>query len=162
MRRGIYNETVQLAWMMRFPDGLGRAARSQALVQPHQLPGTLVDWLQLDRGSLGAGDTDSLLAVLRGEVDVLADRVLMVSSHDRAIRTPAWHLRQPLAGAAELYAKPSDRWEVNEVSKILPDVVTALRQALDEMEVAGPMAAAGSPPRTVDERSRLTERGTTC
>ncbi len=25
----LYNETVQLAWMMRFPDGLGRAGRSQ-------------------------------------------------------------------------------------------------------------------------------------
>ncbi len=75
---------------------------------------------------------------MRGEVDALADRVLLVSKHDRAIRTPAWHLRQPRTGAAELYAKPSDRWEVNEVSKILPDIVAGLQQALDELESAGP------------------------
>jgi hypothetical protein len=30
----------------------------------------------------------------------------------------------------ELYAKPSDRWEVNEVAKLLPDVVAALQSVL--------------------------------
>src|SRR5690606_16341857 len=45
----LYNEIAQLVFMLRFPDGLGRLARSQSLVQPADLPGTFVDWLGLDR-----------------------------------------------------------------------------------------------------------------
>ncbi len=134
----LYNETVQIPWLMRFPDGLGQLARSQALIQPADLSGTLLEWLDLDRGTLDQGRASSLLPVIRGDVEALRDRALLVSHHDRAIRTPAWHLRQPLAGAAELYAKPSDRWEVIEVANLLPDIVIGLQTALAEMERAGP------------------------
>ncbi|MEX2113181.1 MAG: sulfatase-like hydrolase/transferase, partial [Pirellulales bacterium] len=36
----LYNETVQIPWLLRFPDGLGCMARSQSLVVPCDLPGT--------------------------------------------------------------------------------------------------------------------------
>jgi hypothetical protein len=137
----LYGELAQLVWMMRFPDRSGALARSQALVQPFHLPGTLLEWLELDQAQLASGDAPSLLPLVRGEADALGDRVLMISHHERAIRTPAWHLRRPESGPPELYTKPSDRWEVNEVSKILPDVVVGLQQALDELLAAGPSAA---------------------
>jgi hypothetical protein len=92
----------------------------------------------LDRSRLGAGDASSLHPLVRGEVDALRDRLLMVGPHDRAIRTSAWHLRQPLTGAAELYAKPSDRWEVNEVANLLPAVAEGLQAALDEIAARTP------------------------
>jgi hypothetical protein len=41
-------------------------------------------------------------------------------------------LRQPITGAAELYAKPSDRWEVNEVAKLLPEVAAGLAAVLSD------------------------------
>jgi hypothetical protein len=134
---GLYNETVQLVWLMRFPDQLGKLARSQALAQPADLPGTLLEWLGVDRGRLGAGRASSLLGIIDGNLELLRDRAFMLSLHDRAIRTPAWHLRQPIAGAPELYAKPGDRWEVNEVAKLLPDIVVGLEAALDEFEQTG-------------------------
>jgi hypothetical protein len=134
----LYNELTQLVWMMRFPDASGKLARTQALVQPSDLAGALLDWLGLDRGAFAANTASSLLGLVRGEADALRERLLLVGPHDRAVRTPAWHLRQPLTGAAELYAKPSDRWEVNEVANLLPDITSGLHAALDEMSQAGP------------------------
>ncbi len=134
----LYNETVQIPWLMRFPDGLGKLARSQALVQPADLPGTLLDWLDIDRSRFGTPHASSLLGIIRGEAEAIRDRAWIVSRHEQALRTPAWLLRQPIAGAAELYAKPSDRWEVNEVANRLSDVVAGLQAALAEMQQAGP------------------------
>ncbi len=140
----MYNETTQLVWTMRFPDELGKLTRTQALAQPSDLPGTLLDWLELDVGQLGHGTASSLLSLIRGSLDFVRDRLLMVGRHDRALRTPAWHLRQPLTGAAELYAKPSDRWEVNEVANLLPDIVLGMQAALEEVQQSGPAADAAS------------------
>jgi len=133
----LYNELVQVPWLMRFPDGLGKLCRSQALALPQDLPGTLLDWLAIDRGGLGAGRATSLLEVVSGDRELLRDRALLISGHDRAIRTPGWYLRRPDSGPAELYSKPSDRWEVNEVAKLLPEVTAGLQDALTELEQAG-------------------------
>lgn len=133
----LYNELVQVPWLMRFPDGLGKLCRSQALALPQDLPGTLLDWLEIDRGGLGAGRATSLLEVVCGNREMLRDRALLISRHDRAIRTPGWYLRRPDNDLAELYSKPSDRWEVNEVAKLLPEVTAGLQDALTELEQAG-------------------------
>jgi hypothetical protein len=134
----LYNEITQLAWLMRFPDSTGKLDRSQSLVQPADLPGTLLEWLGLDRRELANGHASSLLGVIDGRQDALRDCVALLSRQDRAIRTPAWLLRQPDSGSAELYAKPGDRWEVCEVSKLLPDITLELKAVLDELETAGP------------------------
>ncbi len=133
----LYNETVQVPWLMRFPDGLGRMARSQALVVPSDFPGTLLDWLALEPAALPGGRATSLLPIVRGEQDALRDHVRMLSSRERAIRTRAWFLRQADDEPAELYAKPGDRWEVNEASRLCDDVVEGLQHALQAGEQAG-------------------------
>ena len=125
----LYNETVQIPWLMRFPEGQGQMARSQALVVTADLPGTLLDWLAIDRQSLASGRATSLMPIVRGDERMLRDHVCLSSGRERAIRTPAWFLRQPDSGAVELYAKPSDRWEVNEASRLCEDVVEGLQQA---------------------------------
>ena len=133
----LFNETAQIPWLMRFPDGLGKLARSQALVQPADLPGTLLDWLGIDRGALSSGHATSLLDIVRGDAESIRDRVYLVSFHEQALRTPAWLLRQPTSGPVELYSKPSDRWEVNEVANLCPDIVVDLQAALAEAAQAG-------------------------
>jgi hypothetical protein len=140
----LYNELTQLVWMMRFPDGLGRLSRTQALVQPSDLPNSLLEWLEVDRGRFAGANASSLMPLVRGEVESLRDRLLMVGRHDRALRTQAWHQRQPLTGAPELYSKPSDRWEVSEVANLLPDIVLGMQAALDEIAPTGPIR--GLPP----------------
>ena len=119
--------------MMHFPDGRGKLARSQALVRPGDLPATLLDWLLMDRKLLGNGDASSLLELIDNRVDSISDRILITAGQQRAIRTPAWLLRESASGLLELYAKPSDRWEVNEVANLCPHVVSGLQAAMDEM-----------------------------
>jgi len=76
---------------------------------------------------------------VRGELFALRDHLAMVTkSGQAAIRTPAWNLildrtaRQDFDAhsPAKLYAKPSDRWEVNEVADRCPEVTAALKDAL--------------------------------
>jgi hypothetical protein len=133
----LYHELVCIPWLMRFPDGQGRLARSQALVQPPDLPGALLDLLAADRGNVGAGNASSLLDIATEQRESIRERAYLISRDEQAIRTPAWFLRQPLGGAPELYAKPSDRWEVNEVSRLCPHVVAGLQAALAEISHAG-------------------------
>ena len=51
---------------------------------------------------------------------------------ERAIRTPAWYLRR--AGGSELFAKPDDFWEVNNVASRCGEVVEQLEEAQVEFE----------------------------
>ncbi|MEX2112950.1 MAG: hypothetical protein WD845_07175, partial [Pirellulales bacterium] len=97
---------------------------------------TLLDYLALDRAKLAGGRATSLLPIIRGEQDALRDHVYMASGQERAIRTRAWFMRQPKGEPAELFAKPSDRWEVNEASRLCDDVVDGLQQALKAREQA--------------------------
>ncbi len=143
----LYNELVQFPWMMRFPDGRGKLARSQALVRPGDLPATLLDWLLMDCNQLGDGNASSLLELIDNRVDSTCDRILITAGQQRAIRTPAWLLRESASGLLELYAKPSDRWEVNEVANLCPHVVSGLQAAMDEMA----QSAQGNQLRTLDD-----------
>lgn len=130
----LYNELVHVPLMMRFPDKLGAAARSSALVQPADVWATLCDWWNLpEQPTLPAAQ--SLLPLIRGEVAQLRDRLLLVDGHgDRALRVPAWYLRQ--AEPPELFVKPDDRWEVNNVSDRCADLVETLQHLLDEHDQA--------------------------
>lgn len=127
----LYNELVQFVWLLRFPDAREMLARSQILAQPADLPGTLLESLGLDRGRLGTGQASSLLSHIDGAGQLPRDRALIVSSGgERALRTPAWHLRQSEDGEVELFARPGDRWQVNEVGRLCPEVLDNLQAAL--------------------------------
>lgn len=139
----LHGELVHVPMMIRFPDDLGgdlggdlgAAARSQALVTPADLRATLLDWWDValpdapDAGSFG----ESLGPIVRGEVESVRDRLCIVGGDAvRAIRTPAWYLR--MDEEPELYAKPDDRWEVNDVADRCRDVVEELQDAAVEYE----------------------------
>ncbi len=130
----LYGELVQVPLVVQLPDGFGATARSQALVEPSDLWATLLDWWRVTDlpRSPSAG---SLMPILRRQVATHRDR-LCVSGREgeRAIRTPAWYLRAGTQG--ELFAKPDDRWEVNDVSDRCQEVVECLRDALVQYETA--------------------------
>jgi arylsulfatase A-like enzyme len=145
-------ELVHVPWLMQFPDGAGRAARTQALVQPGDLAVTLAQWWQLPEGGFGGPLASSLLPLVRDELSAVRDRVCLASgSGQRAIRTPAWFLRW--AGSPSvpgddpgvgqwLYTKPDDRFEMNDVADRCQEIVEGLARAWDE--VAEAARSAGS------------------
>jgi hypothetical protein len=131
----LFAELVHVPWMMRFPNAAGAAVRSQALVEPADLWATLLDWWEVDAPASPTGQ--SLLPLVRQQPGVLRDRLCIQGvGTQRAIRTPAWYLRA--AAEPELFAKPSDRWETNNVSTRCQEVVECLQDALMQCELVLP------------------------
>jgi arylsulfatase A-like enzyme len=126
----LYEEMIHVPFFLRMPDGFGAMERNLALVRTGDLGPTLCEWLGV-APSISSG-ARSVLPLVRGEQSELRDHVLLESLTDRALRTTAWHFRQlkEEGSSLELYAKPSDRWEVNEVADRVPEVAAAFREKL--------------------------------
>lgn len=130
--QSLYGELVHVPLWMRVPGSLGESVRSQALVQPADLCPTLLDWWGI-ADPPGSPATASLMSLAREEVESIRDRLCIVGDGpERAIRTPAWYLRE--AARPELFAKPDDRWEVNNVADRCDNVVRLLQDAFSDYE----------------------------
>jgi arylsulfatase A-like enzyme len=131
---GLYGELVHVPLMLRLPDRAGAAGRNQALVHPIDLWATLLDWWDV-RAIPEAPGADSLLPLVRDDAPAPRDRLCLTDgAHEEAIRTPAWYLRD--AGSLELFAKPDDRWEANDVADRCAQVIDPLRSAFSEFQAA--------------------------
>jgi len=129
----LFGELVHVPWMLRFPDAAGAAVRSPALVEPADLWATLLDWWRVE-GVPAAPTARSVMPIVRQECDALRDRLCVVAGAQRAIHTPAWYLRS--GDVPELFAKPDDRWEVNNVTSRCQEAVEGLQEALRQYEQA--------------------------
>lgn len=130
----LFGEMLHVPWLIRTPDGSGAAARSQSLVEPSDLWATLLDFWPI-AGLPPSPTGASLLRIIRQDVDSLRDRLCIAGrAGQRAIRTPAWFLRGN--AEPELFTKPDDRWEANNVASRCGDVVERLQQVLAESEAA--------------------------
>ena len=118
--------------------------RSQALVEPADLWATLLDCWGIDAAP-PSPTAASLLPIVRQQADALHDRLCILgSASQRAIRTPAWYLRA--AAEPELFAKPDDRWEVNDVATRCREVVESLQDILSQYELMLPTGRAADLP----------------
>jgi arylsulfatase A-like enzyme len=137
-------ELAHVPWMLRFSDRRAATERSQALVQPADLAATLGEWFELSAGATpGAGSGQSLLGIVHGKQSAGRDRILLTDEASMlGIRTPGWYLTRdhslaeqvyPPDDRLQLFAKPDDRWEINEVATRCPEVASDLDRALDEL-----------------------------
>lgn len=154
-RDALYSELIHIPWLMHLPNHLGRAARTQRIVQPPDLPATLSDFAGLSHRNdypptVGRGR--SLLPLVRSGQAEQFDRAYCVSAlNERAFVTPRWSLlsaspeEEHLVGSAtdtahesryELFVKPDDWFDVNEVSNRCPDIVEAMVTAMNEYDKA--------------------------
>jgi arylsulfatase A-like enzyme len=138
----LHNELTQIACILRCPDALDGPMRSQALVQSSDLSATLLQWWGLSP-SLDVASGKSLLSLARQETNSLREFMTLHSGLEQAIRTDAWYLRiEKTLGFArpQLFAKPSDRWEVNDVASRCPEILAGLQEALQRSGEAGKAA----------------------
>jgi hypothetical protein len=116
--------------------------RSQALVQPCDLAPTTAELLGATESREAFGFDRSLLPLIAGEATTLRDRVPIVGVGEVGLRTPRWSLRVPestdsdVDAPAELFVKPDDYWEVNDVADRVPSAVDELRACYDETVAA--------------------------
>jgi hypothetical protein len=142
--QALYGELLQVPLMIRSSDRKGALCRSQALIQPVDLFSTIGDWFGLEP-IVAVAQGQSLLSDLVQIDRARRNRAASVLGTERALRTPAWFLRVPGAGQVgqpdglsacqpELFVKPEDGIEVNNVADRCPDVVAAMLQVLDAFE----------------------------
>jgi arylsulfatase A-like enzyme len=142
----LYVEQLHVPWLVRFPNGRGALVRSQSLVSHLDLLPTLVE--SVDDGTDSAAecfDGKSVLPLATSARMPWRDWLLTASAgHSKSFRTPAWCLRQGTTAhrgddavdsplESELYVRPDDRWEANDVAKLCPDVVEWLGQAMADV-----------------------------
>ncbi len=129
----LYGEVLNVPLLLRLPGGSGALMRTQELIQP----GDLYDLL---RGQFVAGSPALLLDIALGRDHLPRDIACSVAHGERAIRTPAWFLREVRESddepRVELFAKSDDRWEVNEVASRAAEVAKDLLGALNTFELA--------------------------
>jgi hypothetical protein len=152
----LYGELTQIPWLLRLPDGMGQSERTQALVQPADLFATLAEWCGLPRGeSRHTAAGRSLLPLASGASDAVRDRAAIVASpNEWALVTPAWYMRQRGDGrgtvgereraaedeaaeadaGCELFVKPDDRFEMNEVADRCPEYAGQMREAFAQFQ----------------------------
>jgi hypothetical protein len=141
--RDLYGELLHVPWLLRLPEVAGEPPpRFTGLTQPFDIAATLLDWFGLE----APGDGHSLLAVghmplstapfLAGPL-FTGRQVVVVRDQagQQIVRTPAWLLRQMVADdgrllSPQLYSKPDDRWEVNDVASRCPQVVEGMQAVL--------------------------------
>ncbi len=131
-----------MPWLIRFPDKLGKLTRVAALTSHQDLLPTLFDCKncehKLDRTGFDGMSVVRLASAARVP---WRDATISTSVNARSIRTATWCLREDLAQReaaastdateiSELYVRPDDRWEANDVAKLCPEVVEELRAAL--------------------------------
>ena len=132
----LYGEVLCVPLFVRLPRGTGALMRTQELVQPADLHDLLLAQLVPSSPSI-------LMDIVDGRDHRPREVACAVAKGERAIRTPAWFLREVQSeftgGSAtkvSLFAKSDDRWEVNEVSTRAGEVTEELQAALRAFEQA--------------------------
>jgi arylsulfatase A-like enzyme len=132
----LYSEQLHVPWLVRSPDGFGRLSRSGQLVSHTDLLPTLLARLGDNAPQVTSHfDGFSVLPLATTIHAPWRDVLIATSATDaRAMRTADWCLRKDASSAAdaELYVRPDDRFEINNVAKLCPDVVESLSKQLDE------------------------------
>jgi arylsulfatase A-like enzyme len=132
----LYSEQLHVPWLIRFPDARGQLARSGALTSHLDVMPTLVEWINGDANK-ASPTFDGLSAVTLATVSSPPWREELLSASSEgsfAFRTSSWCLRgdtdrESESNGAELYVRPDDRWEANDVAKLCRDVVEELQTA---------------------------------
>ena len=127
--QALYGELLHVPCLVRFPGSEGALLRTQELCSPADLFATLADangWTN-DEETLQR----SLLRIVRGERGLQRNVMTASAGNQRLVRTAAWQLRIVKGDDGEqfeLFAKPDDRWEFNDVASRAGDIVRQLAE----------------------------------
>lgn len=137
-RPWLHDELIHLPLLMRLPGGAEAGRRVAALTQSSDLFPTLLNAFDIAAPpNLGY----SLLPLARGEIEQIRSHVCcglrLGEREEWALRTDTWSFLLPVAAPADdvartpqLYVKPDDRWEVNNVLQHHLELAERMEQTL--------------------------------
>jgi arylsulfatase A-like enzyme len=139
-RAWLHDELVHVPLMLRLPGAEEAGLRIGALTQPVDLRPTLNEFLGLD---VSEGHGRSLLPLIRSEMDQIrlyaASGLRIGESEEWLLRTQDRALLLPIAvpagdppRRAQLYIKPDDRWEMNDLALREEEQARLLERTLRE------------------------------
>lgn len=143
---GTYSEVIQLPLLIREPGDVQAGTRIPHLVQPVDLYTTLLRYFGLPQPTDEPSWGHDLLATIDQSPRQYA---CTLHSDCWSLRTPIWFLRD--TDPRELFVKPDDRWEVNEVADRCTDIVSELQSALEKIRQAARVGDATAMPELVPE-----------
>lgn len=135
--RSLYAETLHVPCLLRFGNILPLGIRASEILQPHEV-GSLLDWwFSDDEDCVSDSECLGKMLDLPIDSDVRVGAAIAMGTNECHVTTPSWSCRffevEENKNQAQLYAKPDDRWEQNEVSQratVMVDKMTALRDLL--------------------------------
>ncbi len=135
-RPWLYEELIHTPLIIRLPGAEQAGSRHKALVQTVDLLPTILKALDLPEDERVHGH--DLFPLIRGEKSKVRDYACLgMDVEEYAIRTQHWHLTMPVEvdpddvpRSPELYRKPEDRWDQNNVAAENPEVADQLELAL--------------------------------
>lgn len=138
VRPWLHDELTHLPLILRLPGDAEAGSRVASLTQPVDLLPTLAELFGLPIPEVHG---HSLMPLVRGDVDEVrayaCSGLRVESAIEWALRTPTWAYLLPVRPAEgderrtpQLYVKPDDRWEVNNVIQHHPQLVEHLDQVL--------------------------------
>ncbi|SRR5581483_9572353 len=165
-RPWLHEELVHAPLVVRLPEAAEAGRRVPALTQPADLMPTLLAWF--DAAAPPGVHGVSLLPLLHGQAESVrayaCSGLVLGPAGEWAIRTPDWALLLPAvphpedAGRREpmLFAKPDDRWEVNDLRprhlERAEELEGVLRKAVELIQQPGPVEWPGLPAPANPER----------
>jgi arylsulfatase A-like enzyme len=169
VRPWLYDELVHLPLLVRLPRGEQAGRRVLSLTQPVDLMPTLLDAFGLPPAPEHG---HSLLPLARGAAEKVRDYAcsgLRVGKLvEWALRSPEWAFLMPVCGeperAPQLYVKPDDRWELNNVIQHHPELAEHMTAVLREFVEATRRPGPLRPPELRDveaEAAQPTDESTT-
>jgi hypothetical protein len=137
----VYSEQLHLPLLVLPSEAGGPLSRATGFAQPADIGATVAHWISGDADSNPVGQ--SLIRFLESRPGHLRNVVIARNAAGESmIRTPAWLMKQ--GTATELFAKPDDRWEANDVATRCPDIVEQLSKHVEVLN-------AGNAERLSDE-----------
>lgn len=138
--QSLYGEVLHVPCLVWAPHCDSPPPRSSRLAQPSELYGLIRDWFGAG-GDAQTAERSWMLATNAAAEPAPEYVIAHAADGELAVRTRAWMLRRPPGAAAEeaaeLYAKPFDRWEANEVSGRRPEIVERMLAILDAASAGG-------------------------
>jgi hypothetical protein len=143
-RAWLHDETVHVPLLLRLPEAANAGERIAALTQPIDLVPTLREYLGLVPMPAHG---QSLWPLMRGGIDEIRPYALsglrIDDSEEWLLRTPDFAFLLPISVPAadpprrpQLYAKPDDRWEVNDLAPRHEEYTELLEKTLRQVVAA--------------------------